>query len=249
MDGFRRGVAACIEVRRQALGITVSRLAGEVGCSRATINQLRAAKVGVGLRTLAAIAMVFACGADDIVDIESLAHVAPVPTPSVDIVRVLARNVTAMWPRRFANVEALARVPGISTGQLYVILDAGWRTAPRDRGRHRRRRNRSRAPRCSTSTSSFTARPAFPLPLTSVSVSVHRRGAVPARARAQAPQGVRSGKSGSRQEARRGWQADEGEKPGRARSGSRAREGVFGDMVDGEMFELDLPADFVDFVD
>lgn len=125
MGLLRVEVAGCVDARRRALGISVSTLAGEVGCSRATINQVRAAKVGVGLRTLAAIAMVFACGADDLVEIESLAHVAPPPTSSIDIVRVLARNVTAMWPLRFENVEALARAAGISTSQLYVILDAG----------------------------------------------------------------------------------------------------------------------------
>lgn len=125
MDTVRRGVAACIEVRRRALGIAVSRLAGEAGCSRATINQVRAAKVGVGLRTLAAIAMVLACGADELVEIGSFAHVGPPHTRSIDIVDLLARNVTAMWPMRFANVQSLARAAGMSPSQLYVILDGG----------------------------------------------------------------------------------------------------------------------------
>jgi len=51
---------------------------------------------------------------------------APPPTSeAVDIVRVLGRNVTAMWPTRFASVESLARAAGMSKSQLYVILDGG----------------------------------------------------------------------------------------------------------------------------
>gem|GEM_PF-5475721 len=43
----------------------------------------------------------------------------------MDVVRLLARNVTAMWPTRFSAVRLLARAAGMSTSQLYVILDGG----------------------------------------------------------------------------------------------------------------------------
>jgi DNA-binding Xre family transcriptional regulator len=124
MEALRMDLARGIETRRCRLGVTVSRLAGEAGCSRATINKVLAGKVGVRLRTLAGIAIACECDAwqlwiDD-------AHVAPPTTrlARVDLVCVLARNVSTMSRRRgFGNIESLARAAGISKSQLYVIID------------------------------------------------------------------------------------------------------------------------------
>lgn len=43
----------------------------------------------------------------------------------MDVVKLLGRNVTAMWPTRFSGVRSLALAAGMSTSQLYVILDGG----------------------------------------------------------------------------------------------------------------------------
>ena len=77
LAALRRGVATSIHARRRALGLSVSRLAGEANCSRATINEQLVAKVGVRLRTLGRIADALECEIDALLAGQNGTHVAP----------------------------------------------------------------------------------------------------------------------------------------------------------------------------
>ena len=89
---LRERVATSIDGRRRALGLSVSRLAGEANCSRATINEVLVAKVGVRLRTLGRIADALECEIDALVVEQSSTHVRPPPYTAIDGRRSVVRT-------------------------------------------------------------------------------------------------------------------------------------------------------------
>jgi hypothetical protein len=112
--------------RRAASRMTIAALAAESGCSPRTIHGVVRGAVGIGVRKLDGIARPLGCTVTALFDEKDDLQVIPEPTSeSVDVVRVLGRNLATMCRARgFENLEALAVAAELGKTTLYEIVNA-----------------------------------------------------------------------------------------------------------------------------